>query len=146
MTKTDTHEEIQRSQVAQEASLKPGLEDKFPSYLSLSLLSHMHTHTLTQCSNFLPLNHPMSFRRCFPLLQSFSFLSFSLYPEHPTLPSFSILLSSFLFLQLCALIFLPAPPLSLYHCVVSQALRVLCIPQTQCHPFILHQETLTPII
>lgn len=35
------------------------------------------------------------------------------------------------------------PPLL---CVVSQALRVLCIPQTQCHPFILHQETLTPII
>lgn len=55
---------------------------------------------------------------------------------------------TFLFFYLSpALYFFSLRPTSfpLLLCVLSQALRVLCIPQIQCHPFILHQETLTPI-
>lgn len=120
---SDTHEELQSSQVAQEATLKPGLADGSPSSFS-----HSHSPRIFSRWTIPSLSDDAS-----PLLQS---LSFSLSP--PFFP-FSLSASSF-DLSFCS------TSVPLLQCVVAQALRVLCIPQTQCHPFILHQGTLTPII
>ncbi len=81
-------------------------------------------------------------RYCTPFLSLFLLLL-----EHSPLSFFRTFLL-FFFYRSPELWFSSLCPTSvpLLLCVVSQALRVLCIPQTQCHPFILHQETLTPII
>lgn len=124
---SDTHEEIQSSQVAREATLKPGLADGSPSSFS-----HSHSPQIFSRWTIPSLSDDAS-----PTIAVPFFLSFS--PILPLTFPFSLSASSFDF-SLCS------TSVPLLQCVVAQALRVLCIPQTQCHPFILHQGTLTPII
>lgn len=116
---------------AREATLKPGLKDEFPSSFS-----HCHTNNLQIFSRrTIPSrSHDVS-----PLLQSFYFTP---PPPTPILPYFPLFyLSPALYFDFS----LRPTSVPLLLCVLSQPLRVLCIPQIQCHPFILHQETLTPI-
>lgn len=94
---SDTHEEIQSSQVAREATLKPGLADGSPSSFS-----HSHSPRIFSRWTIPSLSDDAS-----PLLQS---LSFSLSPPFSPLLFLSLYLPP-------ALIFLSAPPLSLYYSV-----------------------------
>lgn len=99
-------QDIQTSLVAREATLKPGVEDEFP--LSFSHYYTPSPHIFSRWT--IPtLSHML------PTIALPWFFYFSFYLEHSS--SYSLLLFSFLYLQLCTLIFPSAPPLSLYYCV-----------------------------
>lgn len=93
----------------------------------------------TKSWHFVPMNRPIYFRYASHFCTVFSSSPLSCI-SYCLLSYFYHFSSSFFSIVLW---FLSLP---LLLSAVSQALRVLCIPQTQCHLFILHQETLTPII
>lgn len=109
----DTHQEIQKSQVAGEATLKPGLEDEFPSSFS-----HSHTPSPQIVPHWtIPSLSDDASHYCTPFLSLFLSPSISNNP-----PYFVSYFTPFFFFfnlspDLHFDFFLSAPPLSLYNCV-----------------------------